>query len=103
MRNGRWRMINGELHGASSLFAWRSSQNGRENQVQLFRLLPELARLRLQGRNGPHGHPNMEFSLAGLFLANTDVLSEFIPRIGIIRFAIVSADACSSSHKLVDH
>jgi hypothetical protein len=78
------------------------SKYTRENKVQLFRLAVMAPRLIGQCRLGSRDHSKKELRFLCLLYATPNNTSKFLFGDSFICLAIIRADACAASHKLID-
>ncbi|MBV6497867.1 MAG: hypothetical protein CJBNEKGG_00080 [Prosthecobacter sp.] len=76
--------------------------DGRKDQQQLIRLLPQGNGCGSFVRTSFHNHPHPVPRLLGLLFTGANFVHEFLFRNRLIRFRIVGPDACPASHKLAD-
>src|SRR5882762_5508185 len=78
------------------------SQNSGKDEVKFLGFRPQGATLRLQRLVGLRNYAQPIFGFTRLFLARADLMSKFLLRDSIIRFAIVRANTCSCAYELAD-
>ena len=94
----------------ASVFVWISDFGHRslfpphraKDQVQFFRLAPKFPRFFSQSLLRRSNHPEKEHRLFGFLAARADLVLEIPARDGIVGFAIICAQTCSCTHKLVN-
>src|SRR5256885_10585692 len=79
-----------------------AADDGGEDERQLLGLLPEGAGVFAQLGLGCNDHADLVLGLARLALADTDAVAEFLAGVGLVRLAVVGADAGGRADELPD-